>query len=398
MDLDKFQHSPTGRLVKTPRDYWAFVPHPLPPRLSYDSPLVALLSEADRALSRLAGVGERLPNPDLLVMPYMRREAVLSSKIEGTQASVSDLLFFEAGQKEASRRPDVREVHNYVLAMNHGLLRLSDLPLSLRLVSEMHETLMAGVRGGQSTPGEFRRTQNWIGPPGCNLHECTYVPPPPEEMSAALTAWEGYLNQRDATPPLVKCALIHYQFEAIHPFLDGNGRVGRLLIPLFLCAEGHLPQPLLYLSAFFERHRADYYRYLLAVSQEGNWLEWIAFFLRGVARQAGDALERSRRILELRDTWRASLQERRVSSVALGLLDHLFKYPVISVNQAASALQVSYPTARTALSRLEEAGIVQPFAPNQRWRRLFWAKELFDIAGGGEGEGLPGGSGAAIKP
>lgn len=389
MDPAKFKRSPTGRLVKTPQGYWAFVPHPLPPRLAYDDTLVSLLSQADRALSRLAGVGERLPNADLLVLPYMRREAVLSSRIEGTQASMSDLLFFEAGRSEPAKRADVQEVHNYVRAMNHGLARLKELPVSLRLVSEIHRQLMEGVRGGQSQPGRFRRTQNWIGPPGSSVEGCTYVPPPVEEMGAALAAWELYLHRRDATPPLLKCALIHYQFEAIHPFLDGNGRIGRLLIPLYLCAEGHLPQPLLYLSAYFERHRGDYYGHLLRVSQEGAWAEWLAFFLRGVAEQANDALERSRRILALRDDYRRRLQERRVSAIILGLLDHLFKHPIITINQAAAALGVTYPTARSAVARLAEAGILAPFAPAQRWGRTFWAQELFDLVGGAEVEGGP---------
>jgi Fic family protein len=321
-----------------------------------------------------------------LVLPYMRREAVLSSKIEGTQATLSDLLFFEAGQAEPAKRGDIQEVRNYVEALNHGLSRLPELPLSLRLVRELHERLMAGVRGGRSAPGELRSTQNWIGQPGCTLEECTYVPPPVEEMSAALAAWEVYVHQRDATPPLVKCALLHYQFEAVHPFLDGNGRIGRLLIPLFLCAEGYLPQPLLYLSAYFERHRDDYYRRLLLVSQEGAWTQWLAFFLKGVAHQAEDALERSRRILALRGEYRGRLQaQKRVSTVVLGLLDHLFQQPVLSVNQAAEALGVSYPTAKTAVSRLEEAGILRPLDPGQRWGRLFWAKELFEAVSGGEG-------------
>jgi Fic family protein len=390
MDASKFAQSPTGRVVTTPRNYRAFVPHPLPPALTYSPGLVTSLSEADRALGRLAGVGERLPNPDLLIMPYMRREAVLSSRIEGTQASLSDLLFFEAGQSEPAKRGDIQEVRNYVEALNHGLQRLPELPLGLRLVQEIHATLMSGVRGGQSTPGEFRRTQNWIGPPGCSLDECTYVPPPVEELAATLGAWEAYLHARDATPPLVRCALIHYQFEAIHPFLDGNGRVGRLLIPLFLCAEGYLPQPLLYLSAFFERHRGDYYGHLLGVSREGRWEDWIAFFLRGVARQATDAIERSRRILALRGEYRRLLHERRAPVYALELLDLLFKSPVISVNQASVALELSYMTARAAVARLMDAGILSPVNPDKKRGRLFWVKTLFDavVQEGDQGHGL----------
>ncbi len=387
MDLDKFKGSPAGRLVKTARGYWAFVPHPLPPRIPYSDKLVGLLSEADRALGQLAGVGERLPNPDLLVMPYLRREAVLSSKIEGTQASLSDLLFAEAGRGEPAKREDVQEVQNYVRALKHGLARLGELPVCLRLVQELHEVLMAGVRGGRSAPGEVRRSQNWIGPPGCALQDCTYVPPPVEELAEALKAWELYLHQRDATPPLIKCALLHYQFEAVHPFLDGNGRIGRLLIPLYLCAEGYLPQPLLYLSAYFERHRARYYELLLGVSQEGHWERWVSFFLRGVARQATDAVERSRRILALRDRYRQALQAKGVSGAVLQLLDLLFISPFINIPQAAESLGVSYPTAQAAVGRLGEADILSPLAPQQRWKRVFWAKELFDLISGGDQEG-----------
>jgi len=261
MDMALFQNSPSGRLVRAVDGYWAFVPNPLPPELTWDSPLASLASRADLALGTLSGLGETLPNPHLLIYPFIRKEAVLSSRIEGTQSSLSELLLFEATRAEKQR--DVREVQNYVRAMEYGLKRLGDLPLSLRLIRELHAILMEGVRGERATPGEFRQSQNWIGPPGCTLNDATFVPPPVTEMREALDHLEEFLHADTELPPLVELALIHYQFETIHPFLDGNGRIGRLLIALFLCQRGILTKPLLYLSAFFEHHRQEYYQYLL---------------------------------------------------------------------------------------------------------------------------------------
>src|SRR5215469_1592607 len=285
MEPSAFKKGKAGRLVRTPQDYWAFVPDDLPPKLDLSWELVQQISESDRRLAELAGAARTLPNPHLLIHPFSRREAVLSSRIEGTVASFSDLMSYEALGIVNPERPDVIEVANYVNALEHGLKRLTKLPISSRLIRELHEILMRGAGGEHLTPGEFRRTQNWIGPPGCMLKNATFVPPPVEEMKVALSALERYIHSESNLPPLVRMALIHYQFEAIHPFLDGNGRIGRLLITLLLCAEGLLPQPLLYLSAFFERHRSEYYRLLLEVSQRGNWLEWITFFLRGVSEQ-----------------------------------------------------------------------------------------------------------------
>jgi Fic family protein len=228
VDPERFRHSPTGRVLKTPQGYWAFVPNPIPRELPIDGTTLRLLSEADQALGVLAGTGLQLPNPYLLISPYMRREAVLSSQIEGTQASLSDLFFFEAAPRERPQTEDVREVFNYVQALGYGLKRLPHIPLSLRLVREVHERLMYRARGEGATSGEFRRSQNWIGPPGCTLNEATFVPPPAPEMRDALNGWEAYLQEREVAPPLVQCAMIHCQFETIHPFLDGNGRIGRL--------------------------------------------------------------------------------------------------------------------------------------------------------------------------
>jgi Fic family protein len=280
MKPEDFTDRKAGRLIKGPQGYWAFVPDPLPPRLSTDWDLANLLSRADRALGELSGLARNLPNPHLLIGPFVRREAVLSSRIEGTQASLSDLFYFEAAHSEKTALPkkppsDVQEVTNYVKALEYAPKRIKDLPLSLRLIRELHEILLSGVRGEHWTPGEFRRSQNWIGPPGCTLIDATFVPPPPQDMMEALGQLEKYLHMPSNLPPLVHIALVHYQFEVIHPFLDGNGRIGRLLISLLLCHEGLIDQPFLYLSAFFEHRRPNYYQRLLDISTGGKWRQWI---------------------------------------------------------------------------------------------------------------------------
>ena len=247
MDTSLFKNSPSGKLIRATGGYWAYVPNSLPPRLEWDTALVSRISKADLAVGTLSGLGETLPNPHLLIYPFIRREAVLSSRIEGTQSSLSDLLLFEATQVE--KRGDVKEVQNYVRAMEYGLKRLNELPLSLRFIRELHSILMEGVRGEHATPGEFRQSQNWIGPAGATLNEATFVPPPVPEMSECLNQLENFLHSDTELPPLVQAAMVHYQFETIHPFLDGNGRIGRLLVTLLLCQRNVLSKPLLYLSA-----------------------------------------------------------------------------------------------------------------------------------------------------
>src|SRR5271156_853848 len=275
--------------------YAAFVPAPLPPKLDWTPRLIRVLSDADRLIGKLAGEGGRLPNPHILMRPFLQREAVLSSKIEGTQATLGELLAAEAGATVDRSPDDLREVGNYVVALEHGISRLKKLPLCVRLIRELHEKLMTGVRGQQSAPGQFRKTQNWIGKPGSTIATASYIPPPPGEIEPCLAAWEMFLNE-SRVPPLVTIALAHYQFEAIHPFLDGNGRVGRLLITMFLMERKILPAPLLYLSAFFEASRRDYYDGLRGVSERGAWQDWIEYFLLGVARTSEDALSRAGQI------------------------------------------------------------------------------------------------------
>ena len=375
MEPSDFGQNKAGKLIQGKLGYWAFVPSPLEPELKLDIPFVKSLSKADRGLSELAGIARTLPNPHLFIRPFMRREAVLSSRIEGTQASLSDLLFFEAANTNEPDVPDVREVANYVYALEYGIARLSDLPLSLRLIREMHERLMRGVRGDTQTPGEFRTSQNWIGAPGCTLMDATFVPPPVEEMLTALDLFEKYLHAESDYPPLVRMALIHYHFEAIHPFLDGNGRVGRLLISLLLCTEGLLPQPMLYLSAFFEQHRKEYYRLLLGVNQRGEWVPWIRFFLTAVEVQSRDAIKRSDTILSLWNSYRNRLQEARASALLLSLVDELFSFPAISTRIASDSLKVTPRSAQLNINKLIDAGILEE-ATGQKRNRVYIAKEI----------------------
>jgi Fic family protein len=336
--------------------------------------MVSLLSRADRALGELSGIGRALPNPHLLILPFARREAVLSSRIEGTQASLSDLYAFEAAPR-AEETGDVREVVNYVRALEFGLSRLKDLPVSLRLIREIHERLMRGARGEHSTPGEFRRSQNWIGPPGCLLNDATYVPPPLEEMRTCLDALEHFLHAEHNIPPLVQLALIHYQFEAIHPFLDGNGRVGRLIIVMLLCLWDLLSQPLLYLSAYFEANRQTYYELLLSVSQRGTWKEWVLFFIEGVDSQARDAVRRSHRLQDLRREYRTRFQTTQSSARLLQVVDLLFGSPILTVTRVKEAIGVSFPSANRYIGQLEEAGIVHEITGQAR-NRLYRAGEI----------------------
>lgn len=355
------------------------MPNPLPPQINYDKNLVRLLSEADRLLGELSGTGRLLPNPYLLISPYIRREAVSSSRIEGTQASLSDLFFFEAAELEEPKAPDVREVRNYVEAMEYGINRLKELPISIRLIREFHEVLMKGARGEQATPGELRQRQNWIGSPGCSLDEATYVPPPVEEMTQALSRWEKYLHSNPDEPPLVQCAMAHYQFEAIHPFLDGNGRIGRLLITFFLVERKYLTQPLLYLSAFFDKFRDEYYSRLLAVSQRGDWRGWIEFFLRGVANQSNEAISDAKKILDLHSEYQTTLEgTRKIPDSAHRLIDEIFLNPVISISGLSRKWNISFVSITRGVSRLIEIGILREVTERKR-NKLFVAPRLMEL-------------------
>ena len=376
MNPKDFQNPAAGRVVQTPHGYTAFIPAPLPPNLVYEDNLVVALSRADAALSELSGLGRQLPNPHLLIAPYVRREAVLSSRIEGTRASLSDILMdeIEAGVPHGEKA-DVREVRNYVSALEYGIKKLHDLPLSLRLVRELHERLMRGVRGNQATPGEFRRSQNWIGPPGSTPSTAPYVPPPPSELMQVLGNWELFLHERGKMPDLVQCALMHEQFEAIHPFLDGNGRVGRLLITLFLIERGRLSQPLLYLSAYIEAHRQEYYELLQRVRTHGDWSSWLHYFLAGVTETSQDAVSRAGRLMDLREQFGKRL---RGKANALALLDGLFVNPYITVAKAAQILEVSNPTARQAVMMLEKNKMLEEVS-GRKWGKLYLARPIMSV-------------------
>lgn len=378
MEPTDFAPSQRPNVRRAPTGYWAFVPPSLPPVLEFDASLVTALSDGDRALGRLAGVGSSLPNPYLLITPFVRREAVLSSRIEGTQATLSELVLFEAAAGGRAATGDVHEVANYVRALEAGIAPDQSLPLSLRLIRDLHRILMTDVRGQERTPGEFRTSQNWIGPSGALINNATFVPPPPDEMWQSLDRLERYLHEPRILPPLVRLALIHYQFEAIHPFLDGNGRVGRLLVSLLLHHWQVLPQPLLYLSAFFESRRNDYYRLLFEVSTKGAWSPWIEFFARGVADQSTDALTRSGRLLDLRESYRARLMAARSSSLPLRLVDELFMRPAITIGAAQSALGVTWRSAQMNVEKLVRAGIVEEVTRQPR-NRVYLAREIVDI-------------------
>lgn len=364
-----------GNYVQQASGYRAFIPAPLPPsppvRLGAD--LVALLSEADRALGRLDGSVVTLPNPELLVFMYVRKEAVLSSQIEGTDSSLSDLLAAESELFDPSDIPrDVGEVLNYVYAMDHGLSRLDRLPVSVRLIREIHEKLMRDVRGGRLTPGELRRSQNWIGPTGANLAGATFVPPPWEDVPACLADLERFLHAKDDLPPLVKIGLAHPQFETIHPFLDGNGRVGRLLITFLLTERGILHKPVLYLSHYLKQHQQEYYARLQAVRVDGDWEGWLTFFLEGVAEVSAQATETTRRVLRMRDEHRAAIASRLGRSAGNGyrVLDQLFERPIVTVGAVQELIGTSYPSANQLVGRLVELEILREITGYSRNRRF----------------------------
>lgn len=384
MRPDEFAPAQRAYVVRADGGYWAFSPPPLPPDLRLDLALVRQLSAADRALGVLAGAGRTLPNPHLLSRSLVRREAVLSSRIEGTQASLSDLVLFEAqAGGNGADQADVREVHNYVAAVEHVLDRERRLPLSLSLLREAHRILLTGVRGGYATPGEFRRSQNWIGRPGCTLDDATYVPPPHERLWDCLDPLEKHLHAKPDLPPLITIACVHYQFEAIHPFIDGNGRVGRLLVVLLLAEWGLLPDPLLDLSAYIEPRRDEYYDRLLAVSTDGDWSGWVSFFLGAVELQAVDAVGRVQRLQQLRDDYRLRVATARSSGLLGVLVDALFETPALTIPRAVTLLGVTHRAARLNIDKLVDAGMLHEVGDRSR-NKLFLATDVLRVV-----EGLP---------
>ncbi len=366
----------SGKYVRQITGYRAFEPKPLPPnpRVRLSDEGLVLLSKADRALGRLDGTIHTLPYADLLVLMFVRKEAVLSSQIEGTQSSLQDVLAAEAEVLSPEQPKDVDEVLNYIAAMNYGLARLTTLPISVRLIREIHEKLLANVRGSHLTPGELRKTQNWIGPSGCTLADATFVPPAPETVGKHLTALEKFLHADSSLPLLVKIALIHAQFETIHPFLDGNGRVGRLLITFLLCHHEVLAKPVLYLSLFFKRHRQDYYDRLQCVRDDGAWEEWVEFFLRGVVETSHEASETARKVLALREAHRSLLTEKLGRSAGNGhrVLEHLYAHPIIGVADVQRLIDTSYNSANKLVARLETLGLLREMTGHARNRRYIY--------------------------
>lgn len=377
MKPNDFRSLEAGQVILTQKGYYAFVPAPLPPKLNWTLPLVSALSEAERELSRLATLADAFPFPRLLMQAFIRREAVLSSRIEGTRATLAELYTYESAQLSfLESYDDVREVHNYVAALDYGLERLKRFPMSLRFIREIHEKLMQNVRGGNLTPGEFRRTQNWIGAAGSTLATATYVPPPVDEMKLALSDLEKFIHTSTDIPTLTRAAMIHYQFEAIHPFLDGNGRVGRLLMALLFAEWQILPQPLLNLSVYFERYRQEYYDHLLAVSQRGDWEAWLRFFLRGVNAQSQDSAARMERLKTIRTRYQPIVDADKNSNRMGAVMDFLFGRPIFNAKQLAEGVDMPFKTARQYIEKLVQAGIVREvtgYARNQIYR----ADEVF---------------------
>ena len=378
----KLESNRAGVMMKTTRGYSAFVPAKLPPDppIVVDSEMQKLLSLADRKLGRLDGITQILPNPELFVAMYVKKEAVLSAQIEGTQASLVDVLNNPSHESDDRTYNEVSEVVNYVNAMNWGLENLSRLPLSLRLIRNIHKILLEDVRGSNKNPGEFRKSQNWIGPQGCTLETATFIPPTVEDMEKSMAELEDYMYEDDDVPALIKIALIHAQFESIHPFLDGNGRMGRLLITFWLCQQEILTQPLLYLSYYFKQNRLEYYDRLMAVRTKGDWENWIKFFLRGVATVSDEATESAKKIIGLQNKYsEVLLQNDKSNNNYTVLLNLLFEKPIITKKEISELLGVSLPTANTMVDTFCELGILYDKTPDKKRYKTFVFGEYLAI-------------------
>jgi Fic family protein len=367
----------SGFYVRQSAGCSAFIPRALPPIPSLDlSQLAGSLSRADQALGRLDGATRNLPDVNLFLAMYVRQEALLSSQIEGTDCTLDDLLAFELDARTSDiRELDVQEVVNNVAALNYGMARLTDLPISRRLLCEIHARLLQTGRGSDRSPGEFRRTQNWIGSrlaAGSSIDTAAFVPPPPNEMEAAFSELERYLDSsRDnaaALPLLVDCALAHAQFETIHPYLDGNGRMGRLLVTLLLCERGVLTAPVLYLSTYLRRNRSKYFELLMEVRDRGTWEAWIDFFLRGIGEIAAEAAQTAQKVHTMRETHRRALEMSGGTLNDLAVLDRLFSQPLANAAWVEKSVGVSQPTANAILSRFEASGVLREVTGQRRNR------------------------------
>jgi len=376
MNSDDFA-SAYGR-IEVVRDrnetYPTFIPNNLPPKINYDESLALSLARASAKLAKLSGAALFLPNPDLLIAPYLHKEAILSSQIEGTRISLSDFLLSEAKGEERDV-PDALEVANHVEAVKYGLKYIVDKPITLELIKEMHRILMRGVRGGDKSPGDFRNIQNWIGPPGSKKEEAAFIPPYPEKIESLTESLLDYLNREDEMPNLIKIALIHYQFETIHPFRDGNGRIGRALITLYLCKNRLMIKPLLYISGYLDENRDVYSGLLLKTNKEGAFEPWIKFFLEAIETQANDSLQRATKLLELKEVYRKRTQTNYKNPRITELIDHLFTNPYITVTQAQKTMAATYPTARKAVDALIKDGILKEMQGTQK-PKIYVAEEI----------------------
>lgn len=365
----------SGRYIYQPTGYKAFIPSSLPPEppIRVDGFLNQLLSDANLALGRLDTMGYLLPNVDHIIAMYVRKEALLSSQIEGTQASLEDIFEYES-HSAMSNINDVQEVINYIKALNHGLKRLKEFPMSIRLIKEIHQMLLLETRGKDKTPGEFRKSQNWIGPGGSTLKNASFIPPPPAEALEALGQLELFLHKENELPVLIVCALIHYQFETIHPFLDGNGRLGRLLITYYLCWKEVMQKPLLYLSYYFKLHRQEYYDRLNLVREQGDYEQWISFFLKGIIWTSRSALETIKNVLSIAEKHKQLLLQRKISSpLAIAFLDYLFIKPHLSIQETATHFQTSYQKIQAIINQFVDLGILKESTGKKRDRRFnYW--------------------------
>ena len=378
--MDKLQSDRIGVIINQPTDYSVFIPHKIFDKgvaIKWDPELIRLLSEADRALGELKGATETLPDPDLFIAFYVRKEALLSSQIEGTQCSLDEVL--QVDDKTSELKP-VQEVINYINAMNQGLEELKNIPMSLRLVNTIHKKLLEGVRGKDKNPGEYKRKQNWIGPAGCTLNEAAYIPPPPHMMLELMGDWESYYHAQKEVPPLIEAAILHSYFETIHPYIDGNGRVGRLLITFMLCEKKVLDKPLLYLSLFFKENRGQYYQLLMDVRFKGLLEEWIKFFLRGVRSISEEAITTGKEIRDLHSNHRELLKEKVAQyRITFPLYDLICKNPIISISNASKKLNSSYPTMKQAFENFLNLHILEPYEDKKKRNKLFVYSDYLKI-------------------
>jgi len=368
-----------GAFVKQPTGYTAFIPKPLPPDplFKYTDEMRYLLSEADRDIARLDGFAHYLPNTDYFIAMYIKKEALLSSQIEGTQASLEGIFEFEANLIQDNI--EVKEVINYIKAMNFGIYRLSELPMSLCLIKEMHKILIEGTRGSYKNPGEFRTSQNWIGPSGATLNEAVFVPPPPLEVIPAMGELEKFIHTEDYMPPLVKAAFIHAQFETIHPFLDGNGRIGRLLITFYLLWRKVLAYPILYISFYFKKYKPTYYDLLMKIRLEGDWESWIIFFLKGIKETSEEAVTTAQEIIALKESFKVKLLEhKRISSYAFPLLDFIFEKPLFTIRNVSEHFKISNVASMNLINKFESFGIITEKSTTKQ-RKIFFNQQFIDI-------------------